>query len=132
MLREFLFLTIGLSAVIGMLGAPGQLQAQGSRGGFRPAFQARVNPNMQRAFTPNMQRAFTPGFRFDSRFNGRQFDPRFNGRRFDRFEDRSENRFGSRRFDRFEDRFENRFRFDPRFDNRSNGGFFNSRFSPGF
>jgi hypothetical protein len=124
MLREFLFLTIGLSAVIGMLSAPGQLQAQGSRGGFRPAIQPRVNPTMRRAFTP--------GFRFDPRFNGRQFDPRSNGRRFDRFEDRFENRFGSRRFDRFEDRFENRFRFDPRFDHRSNGGFFNSRFSPGF
>jgi hypothetical protein len=120
MLREFLLLTIGLSAVIGMLGAPGQLQAQGARGGFRPGFQTRVNPNMRRAITP--------GFRFDSRFNGRVFDPRFNGRRFDRFEDRFENRF---RFNRFDPRFSGGF-FDPRFDPRFNGGFFNPRFSPGF
>jgi hypothetical protein len=118
MLRQLLFLGIGVCALLGMLGAPGQLHAQGSRGGFRQGMQPRVNPNMRHGFTP--------GFG-SPRFNGRSFDPRRNRMRFDRFEDRFESRFGPRRFDRLEDRFENRFRFE-RFDPRFRGGFFAPRF----
>jgi hypothetical protein len=125
---------MGVLALLGVLGAPGQLHAQHSRGGslhgFRSGFQPSVSSGFRRGFTPSF--GFTPGFGFDPRFDGRFFDPRLNRARFDRLEDRFENRFGFGRFDRFEDRFENRFRFGP-FDPRFRGGFVPGLgFVPGF
>ena len=119
MLRRFLVLGVGAFALVVVLGAPGQVHAQRSRGGFAHG----VHPGFHGGFRPGFHRGgfgspFGPGPR-------RIFDPRFNrgfNRGFDRFEDRFENRFNrgffdprfGRRFDRFEDRFGRGF-FDPRF-----------------
>jgi hypothetical protein len=43
-MRVSLFLGIGVLALLGTLGDPGQLQAQHSRGGFRPGFRPMFTP----------------------------------------------------------------------------------------
>jgi hypothetical protein len=110
MFRRYLVLGVGALALAVVLGAPGQADAQRTRGGVphgvRPGFHSGFSPGFQsRVFGS----PFGPGPR-------RIFDPRFNrGRRFDRFEDRFENRF-------------DRGIFDPRFSPGFGPGFF----GPGF
>src|SRR5215471_15712919 len=71
MARRFLFLGIGVLALMGLLGSPGQVQAHHSRGSFRPGFQPGFNPGFRRGFMPGF--GFTPRFGFDPRFNGMFF-----------------------------------------------------------
>jgi hypothetical protein len=84
MFRQFLFVGSGVLAFLGVLMAPGQVDAQHSRGGSPHGFHS------------GFQQGFNP------RFSGGFFDPRFSRGRFDRFEDRFENRF---RFGGFDPRF---------------------------
>ena len=75
MFRRFLFLSVGAFALLAALGAPGQLHAQGMRGGFSLGVRPMVNPGFRGGmFDPR----FNGGF-FNSRFRGGMFDPRFNG-----------------------------------------------------
>jgi hypothetical protein len=114
MFRRFLFLSVGTLALLVALEAPGQLHAQGMRGGVHPGFRM--------GMMPGFRMGMTPGFRgtLHSRFNRGFFNPRFDSRfglgRFDRFEDRLQGRFPFSRFDRFED--------------RANRAFFNPFFAP--
>ena len=120
MFRRFLFLSVGTLALLVALEAPGQLHAQGMRGGVHSGFRM--------GMMPGFRMGMTPGFRgrMDPRFNGRSFSPLFTPSfgmgRFDRLEDRLENRFPRGRFDRFEDRRENGL----------NRGFINPFLTPGF
>jgi hypothetical protein len=85
-----LFLGIGASVLLGMLGDAGRVQAQPFRGGFHQGFRPTFTPGFRGGFLPGSR--FTPGFRFDSRFRGgmfdRGFDRRFRGGFFDRDFDR--------------------------------------------
>jgi hypothetical protein len=111
MFRQCLFLGSGVLVFLGMLGAPGQLAAQHSRGGANHGFHSSQNG-------------------FNPRFNSRFFDPRFSRGRFDRFEDRFEDRFRFGGFDpRFAGGFGLGFGFTPGFASGFVPGF---GFAPGF
>jgi hypothetical protein len=68
MFRRYLFLGVGFTALLVVLGAPGQLQAQHMRGGgsfmVQPTFRGGfVAPNFNRGFDPRFNRGFvTPNF----------------------------------------------------------------------
>ena len=80
MFRHFWFAGMGVLALYGMLGAPGQLAAQHARARSNHGFHLDANG-------------------FNARFHGRSFDPRFTRGRFDRFEDHFENHFRFGGFD---------------------------------
>jgi hypothetical protein len=112
MFRRFVFLGVGALALLGVLGAPGQLQAQRFRAGLPPAMRPVMPGGVMTRFPIGVNPGFNRGFgpRFNPAFN-RSFNPRF-----------------TPGFNRSFDRDFNRGFFDPRF----NGGFFNPTFSPGF
>ena len=100
MFRLCLCLGIGVSALLGVLGDPGQAHAQRARGGFHPGFRP-MTTRGSRAFFSGSR--FTRGFGFDSRFRGgifdRDFDRRFRGGMIDRrFDLRFRGRMMGRRF----------------------------------
>ena len=123
MFRRFLSLSVGVLALLCVIGMPGQLYAQHGRGSFRPM----VRPQVGR-FGNSFDRRF-----MNSRFNGSRssFDRRFMNSRFNGFRSSFDRRFTNSRFNgsrsSFDRRFTNsglhtfnpiidrRFTFDPRF-----------------
>jgi hypothetical protein len=67
MFRQYLFLSVGATALLVMLGAPGQLQAQRMRGSssvmVQPSFRGGFMPGFNRGFSnPGFNRGSMPGF----------------------------------------------------------------------
>ena len=89
MFRRLLF-AAGALALVMVLGAPGQAQAQRSCGGMPDGMHQGMHPGMQRVMQPR----FTPGLR------GPMMNRPFTPLSFDRFEDRFERRFPLGQFDR--------------------------------
>ena len=88
MLRRFLTLSVGVFALLLLLGTPGQLHAQRMMRGGSPRM-VRPMPGFNRGmrFDPRFHHgAFDPRFHrgtFDPRFHHGMFDPRFHHGRFD-------------------------------------------------
>ena len=73
MFRQCLFLGVGVLALLGVPGSPGQLHAQGSRNGSHHG----SHMGFRQGFSPRFGNMAMPGIGFDPRFNGRFFDLRF-------------------------------------------------------
>ena len=86
MFRRFLLPGVGALALLVVLGAPGQVQAQRMRGGGPRMVMPGFRPGTMSGFMPRFHPGFVPGSRgmfFDPRFNRGFFNPGFNRMFFD-------------------------------------------------